>query len=388
MSREALARELQQRLATRGVRYHLRTLKRQLRGEVRTVWPAVESAMAEIVAAQLGLRSLREVRDALAAVGLGPFESRPAQVPVQEVVGLASLWLYLNPRRSRRFLAARLQQRLHEAGVALALDSLQAILAGTKSRTQRAVYDTLVELLGESGVGSKKEALDLARVRSADVALAVRGRELVPAARLHGLCQLWRARHREPSFRRLCLLLQQRLAERGLALGLPHLQAIASGRVRAVRRRVARVLEQDLRSGELDVRGDRRPAGPPASLSDFKWVDARLVQGLAEQWQARDPGATRRQLALRLAEAVRAMGYSLSQNSIQPLLGGWKKRARGFVHRAMLAELAREAPSAPAKCRTRSCVLLAARDGLCRQCWLAASDTTPFARRSTGAVLA
>ena len=387
MSREALAHELQHRLATRGVRYHVRTLKRQLSGAVRTVWPAVESAMAEIVAGQLGLRSLREVRDALAAAGLGPFESRPVQVPVQEVVGLTSLWLYLNPQRSRRFLAARLQARLREVGVALTLDSLQAILAGTKSRTQRAVYDELVELLGESGVGSEGEALALARVRSADIALAARGRDFVPAARLHGLCQLWRAQHREPSFRRLCLRLQRRLAERGLRQSLPHLQAIASGRLRAVRRSVARVLEQILR-GELDACGDRRRVERPASVSDFKWVDAGLVRGLAEEWQTRHPGATRRQLALRLAQAVRAMGYSMGHNSIQPLLGGWKKRARGFVHRAMLAELAHEARSAPAKCRMRSCVLPAARDGLCRQCWLAASDTAPFARRSSGALLA
>ena len=387
MSREALARELQHRLATRGVRYHVRTLKRQLSGAVRSVWPAVESAMAEIVAGQLGLRSLREVRDALAAVGLGPFESRPVQFPVQEVVGLTSLWLYLNPQRSRRFFAARLQASLREAGVAFTLDSLQAILAGTKSKTQRAVYDKLVELLGESGVGSEGEALALARVRSADIALAARGRELVPAARLHGLCQLWRARHREPSFRPLCLRLQQRLAERGcLRLSLPRLQAIASGRVRAVRRSVARVLEQILR-GELDARGDRRSVERPASVSDFKWIDARVVRGLAEEWQARHPAATRRQLALRLAQAVRAMGYSMSHTSIQPLLGGWKKRARGFVHRAMLAELAREAGSAPAKCRMRSCAFPAARDGLCRQCWLAAADTTPFARRSSVALL-
>jgi hypothetical protein len=386
MSREALAHELQHRLATRGVRYHVRTLKRQLSGAVRTVWPAAESAMAEIVAAQLGLRSLREVRDALAAAGLGPFESRPVQVAVQEVVGLTSLWLYLNPQRSRRFLAARLQARLREAGVAFALDSLQAILAGTKSGTQRAVYDKLVELLGES-VGSEGEVLALARMRSADIVLAARGRELVPAARLHGLCQLWRAQHREPSFRRLCLHLQQRLAERGLRLSLPRLQAIASGRVRAVRRRVAHVLEQSLR-GELDARADRLRVGRPASLSDFKWIDSRVVRELAEEWLARHPGATRRQLALRLAQAVRAMGHSMSHNSIQPLLGGWTKRARGFVHRAMLAELAREARLAPAKCRIRSCVFPAARDGLCRQCWLAASDTTPFARRSSGALLA
>ena len=387
MSREALAHELQRRLATRGVRYHVRTLKRQLSGAVRSVWPAVESAMVEIVAGQLGLRNTREVRDALAAAGLGPPESRPVHVPVQEVVDLTSLWLYLNPQRSRRFLAARLRARLRAAGVAFTLDSLQAILAGTKSRTQRTVYDELVELLGECGVGSEGEALALARVRSADIAVAARGRELVPAARLHGLCQLWRAQHREPSFRRLCLRLQQLLAERGLRLSLRHLQAIASGRVRALRRSVARVLEQILRE-ELDARGDRRSVERPASVSDFKWIDARVVRGLAEEWQARHPGATRRQLALRLAQAVRAMGYSMSHTSIRVLLGGWKKRARGFVHRAMLAELAREARSAPAKCRMRSCVFPAARDGLCRQCWLAASDTTPFARRSSGALLA
>jgi hypothetical protein len=80
------------------------------------------------------------------------------------------------------------------------------------------------------------------------------------------------------------------------------------------------------------------------------------------------------------------MGYSMSPNSILPLLGGGRKRARGFVYRAMRAELAREVRSNQAKCRTRSCVLPAAHDGLCRRCWLAVSDTTPFTRRSSGAL--
>lgn len=387
-SRGAVAHELQRRLAACGIHYHVRTLKRQLTGQVRSVLARVESVMAQVLAESLGLSTVDDVREAFAAAGLGPGDSRPVYVPVKEVVDLASLWLYLNPDRSRRFLARRLQVRLRKAGAPFTVDSLQAILARTKLTTRRAVYDELVGLLVESGVASETEALARCRASSAEIAHAARGRDLVHATRFHELCELWRAGRREPSFRRLCLRLKQRLDERRIRLSLPHLQAIASGRARAVRRCVLQALEEVVRA-ELPLGHEVEAHGPwPGSaVGDLRWIDARRVVDLAQEWLALHPGATRRQLALRLARAVHQMGYSMSHNSIQPLLGGWKKKARGFVYRAVRAELWHHEgpPVVPARCRTRGCVFPAARDGLCHRCCRSARDARPFARRSTGA---
>ena len=387
-SRGALAHELQGRLAACGIHYHVRTLKRQLTGHVRSVLAGVESVMAQVLAGSLCLSTLDDVREALAAAGLGPGDSRPVYVPVKEVVDLASLWLYLNPDRSRRFLARGLQVRLHKAGAPLTLDSLQAILAGTKLTTRRVVYDELVGLLVESGVASETEALARGRAWSAEIAHAARGRDLVHAARFHELCELWRAGRHEPSFRRLCLRLKQRLDDRRIRLSLPRLQAIASGRAQAVRRCALQALEEIVRA-ELPLGHEVQAHGPwPGSaVGDLGWIDARRVVDLAQEWLALHPGATRRQLALRLARAVHQMGYSMSHNSIQPLLGGWKKKARRFVYRAMRAELWHHEgpPVVPGRCRTRGCVFPAAWDGLCHRCCRSARDARAFERRSSGA---
>jgi len=390
-SREGVARELQRRLAACGIHYHGRTLKRQLTGHVRSVLAPVESVMAQVLAESLGLSTLDEVRETLAAAGLDPGDSRPLYVPAKDVVDLASLWLYLNPDRSRRFLAGRLQVRLHKAGAPFSLDSLQAILAGTKLTTQRVVYDELVGLLVESGVASETEALARCRTWSAEIAHAARGRDLVHAARFQELCELWRAGRHEASFRQLCLRLQQRLDERGIHLSLPHLQAIASGRTRAVRRCVLHALEEVV-DAEVPPGHEVEAHGPlpGCAVGDLQWIDARRVVDLAQEWLALRPGATRRQLALRLARAVHQMGYSMSHNSIQPLLGGWKKKARGFVYRAVRAELRHHEgpPVVRARCRTRGCVFPAAWDGFCRRCCRSARDARPFARRSTDARIA
>jgi hypothetical protein len=82
------------------------------------------------------------------------------------------------------------------------------------------------------------------------------------------------------------------------------------------------------------------------------------------------------------------MGYPTSHNSIQPILGGWKKKARRFVYRAMLV-LMEERPgsveeSRQVRCLTKGCVFPAVQGDLCRQCWLSEHDFRQFERRSDG----
>jgi hypothetical protein len=57
---------------------------------------------------------------------------------------------------------------------------------------------------------------------------------------------------------------------------------------------------------------------------------------------------TMRKLAIRVTSTIRRMGYSMSLNAVQALLGGHKKRTRGFVYRAMLKQFeAREEARIP-----------------------------------------
>ena len=71
VSREALARELKEHLKTLGVDYHVRTLKRQLTGNVASVPPEVQGAMMRhLVLKANGLRTEADIEAALVAAGL------------------------------------------------------------------------------------------------------------------------------------------------------------------------------------------------------------------------------------------------------------------------------------------------------------------------------
>lgn len=185
-------------------------------------------------------------------------------------------------------------------------------------------------------------------------------------------------------------MLRQRLAAGGVPLSLPHLQNLVGARTRGVRRGVLQVLEeltrQELHQGET-LEQEVAKAFP--RMADLGWVEADSVAALAREWVARRPGVRRRQLALRLADAVRRRGYPTSHNSIQPILGGWKKKARRFVYRAMLALMEEPWPKSleepvQVRCLTKGCAFPAAREGLCQMCWLSKYDLRGFERRSDG----
>jgi len=393
-SQEGLANEMRRRLATRGIQYHTRTLKRQLTGAVSSVPPEVEAEMRQLLTQGNGLRTLCDIERALAASGLevAPGERISPYVRVEHLVPLVQLWLHLHPDKPKRFLARRLRDELNGGDDPYTVDSLQGILAGKQHRfARRAVLEGLLALLAESGVASEEEArtryLDLAD----EIAASVERREVVSSPGFVRLCRFWQLRHHEPSSRRLALMLRQRLAAGGLpSLSLPHIQNLVSGRTRGVRRAVLQVLvelvRQELHQGETL---EQEVAKVFPQMADLGWVKAEAVAAPAREWVARHPGTSARQLALRLADAVRRMGYPMSHNSIQPILGGWKKKARRFVYRAMLALMEEPWPKSleepvQVRCLTKGCVFPAVQEGLCRTCWLSKHDFRPFERRSDG----
>jgi hypothetical protein len=355
VSRGALARELSQRLAPSGIRYHLRTLRRQLSGAVSTVPPEVEEAMRQILRERDGRTRDEDVERALAASGIEipQGERSSAHVMVERILPLVELWFHLNPGKSKRFLASRLRNNLGHEARRSTLDSLQSVLAGRKRLVQRAVHRLLLGYLAELGVTSEEEAKVQARELHQDIRRSLRRRSFVDANRFRQLCRLWQFHRHEPSTRRLAVLLKERLPRWGLSASVEHLQTIINGDRRCVRYAFLEAMEEVLREEIHDLGNvERELLAAPANErveADLKWVPAQPTAALAREWLEAYPGVSQRELARRLCKTLARLGYSSSPNTLQPILGGRRKKTRGFVHRALLEQRNVRATRSPSR---------------------------------------
>ena len=344
-SREALARELQEHLKTLGVDYHVRSLKRQLSGSVSSVPPEVETAMRDVLLRANGLRTDVDIDKALGAAGLrvGPEARRHLYVSTERIVPLVELWLLFNPTRSPRSLAVVLSERLAQRGVPLKVDPLQKILAGRQPLARREVHEALIVLLSAHGISSAAQARLRWRQHQHDIAAYLQDRALESADRLVDLARAWKLRNHQPSSRQLAVILQHKLRERGLDLCLHQIQQGLDGKAKHVRRVLIVELEGLLRAAlpeGHDLASEVVAAGRKYTRQiDLCWVNAEPISALVNAWLAHHPGATMRQLAIRVAKSARRMGYATSPSTIQPILGGHKQKTRGFVYRAMLKQI-------------------------------------------------
>ena len=363
VSREVLARELKEQLEALGVSYHVRTLKRQLSGKVASVPSEIQGAMRHLVLKANGLRTDADIEAALLAAGLqvAPEVRQLEYLSSERIVPLAELWLLFNPNDSRRALATLLSERLARRGVHLNVDPLQNILAGRQALARTEIQAVLLRLLSAHGIASEDEARARWQRSQGEIAQYAEQRALEPAARLVGLARAWKLRHHQPSSRRLSVVLQQRLQQRAIDLGLEQIQKAVDGRFKQVRHALAVEMEGMLRQSfpeGHDLPGEVAAAAKKQTRQiDLCWVNAEPIAALAKDWLSQHPGATMRQLAIRVANTARRMGYASSYNTTQPILGGHKKRTRGFVYRALLKQIeGRERESIPEEhiLRTRS----------------------------------
>lgn len=343
-SRGAVSRELIRRLAAEGVRYHERTLKRQLAGTIVSVPPELETA-AERLLMDHGFSDLRAIETALSAARLAvPRQSHePPYLAVERILPMAQLWMHLHPESTKRSLACRLHEDLRGLGISLNVDSLQNTLAGKKRLVRPAVMDLLLGYLKAHGVEGELQAL--ARWKEAETAVrkSMDGRAFASVERFRRLCLLWRVQSRTASSRALAARLHADLAASGIRVGLHHLQNLVNGRTRRVRRSILAALESlvrnvlpegaDLAASLAQVEGDLKHA------ADLAWVKADPIVVMGREYLAAHPGASLRQLAQQMAVCIRRMGYTTSANTLQPILGGWKLRTRGYVYRAMRRQL-------------------------------------------------
>jgi hypothetical protein len=136
------------------------------------------------------------------------------------------------------------------------------------------------------------------------------------------------------------------MSRRGVSRSLHHFQELLEGRLGRVRRAVLEALERIVRDGlglrDLDAEIGKMDSGRP-DRRDLEWVRAEPVAGMARDWVSRNPGTSFRRLAIRVAEEVRKGGFPAGVSTIQPVLGGWKKKTRGFVYRAVALQVGRQA---------------------------------------------
>lgn len=344
-SREALAHELQERLVTQGVDYHVRSLKRQLTGSVATIPPEVQAAMRHVLIRANGLRTDVDIEAALRESDLwvAPEERQPAYLSIERVVPLGQLWLLFNPTHSMRSLATTLSRRLPRHGVKLKVDPLQNMLAGRQRLARREVHEALLALLAEHGIASEDEARARWQRSQGDLAVYIQDRALEPADRLTDLARAWKLRNHEPSSRHLSVILQEKLRKRGVDLCLSRIQKDVDGSFKRVRHALIVEMEALLReslpeghdlSSEVAAAAEKQ-----ARQIDLCWVKAEPIAALAKAWLEEHPGTSMRQLSIRVVKSARRMGYATSSNTVQPILGAHKKSTRGFVYRAMLKQI-------------------------------------------------
>ncbi|MBK8012295.1 MAG: hypothetical protein IPK13_13180 [Deltaproteobacteria bacterium] len=269
-------------------------------------------------------------------------EARAPYVTVERLGRVVELWLYFNRGQSKRALAERLHQDLARSGVGLTRESIQWKLASNGHLVRREVLLQLVEYLRPHGISSEEKAHDFLIRRHGDIQGTLEGRSLVDAGPFRRSCRLWQILNREASTRRLAALLREQLAEDGVGVGIEHLQRAIGGKTPRVRHDLVvamdALLALSIPEGEtIDSLMAKLESSSPRHL-DLAWVRCEPIAALAQAWLEANPGVSMRKLALRVVKTIRRMGYRSSHNTIQPILGGWKKRTRGYVFRGLLKQ--------------------------------------------------
>lgn len=353
LSREAVARVLRDRLAERGVDYHLRTLKRQISGAVATVPPEVLDALRAVIGEFGGPNDSAQQGQSnalLEVLQVAEADTQPVYVARERVLPIVELWLYLHPDQSKRALATALRAGLEKVGIQLNLDSLQSILAGKQQLVRREVKEVLVSMLQSHGIENAEQARARWDAMSNEIRTAHEGRFFENAQKIHDIAREWKVVYKEPSSRKLAIQLRRRLAERSIEMGLPHIQKLVDGRAHRIRHGVAIAIEEILRE-EIAARPVSLvpvavSAEHPANELDLVWVQAEPIAKMAHEYIAEKKGMTMRKLSLQISHLVERYGYATSPNTIQPILGGHKKKTRGFIYRAML-EISGQQPLVP-----------------------------------------
>ncbi len=340
-SRGTLAKELGSRLKVKGVHYHLRTIRRHLSGSVSTVPSVLEREMRALLMETTTLKTDVEIEAGLQAAGLSvsPDDRASASLPVSRIRPLVQLWLHLNPNHSKRVLALKLSKDLGKSGIHIGHNHLQVTLAGKIPSVRREVLDRLLFYLSAHGIGSEASAL-----KNAEALLEnFDSRNMVSTTRLRDLARVWQWRNRGKSKRQLALALQRELADQGISSSFHYLQTLLNNGIGRSQKRILDALlsmvENSLPPHQSLDDALNKVSDGLATADALEWVKTEPIADLAQQWLKANPKSSKRQLAIRVAQTARKMGYAANFNTIQTILKGNTKHTRGYIYRAMLKQL-------------------------------------------------
>jgi hypothetical protein len=341
-SRSALAKHVAEELARLKCRYHERTIRRYINGTPSTVPAVVETAIRRVVAEALRLGDDRALDHALKHAGLAVSKSQdePRLASTRRLVPLTDLWLYFHPGRTKRSLARQLSRDLQQRGIWVSPEALQSqLVAKTHKSVRREVVDQMISYLGEFGIDSELRANSFWTTHHEEIERALAGRKQMDADSAKDLALVWQLHNRGASHRSLAAVVRDRLARHGISASIDRLQDLLSGRQARTQRRVLEALAWVV-SAQLPKRTTLAEALADVRSrvqlrDDFHWVSARPIVQMGRRLTATGPWRSQRQLAAAVARVVNELGYQIHPHTVLVLLLGARKKARGYVWRAL-----------------------------------------------------
>ncbi|MFO1463544.1 MAG: hypothetical protein U1F66_07175 [bacterium] len=327
-----LIRALGNSLAAQGLRYHPRTLKRQLLGSIEYIPESLETSLLEWLASHpvSGQKALvdnfRREKQALEKS-----QDESLYVPPRFLQNMADAYLFRHKDLSRRKLALQLSSSLQEKGVSIGLETLQAALSGKTQKVRKVLEEEMLSYFRKEGLADR--AAVEAYLQEARQAGGEEVRK-IEVGDLSEWADAYLLKHRGLSKRQLALRLQQRLRERGYAYHLSSLQSVLEGKTHKTRKVIVDTLRELLQAEGLDASEQisefvRSAEGVPLAWSQY--VDAKEVPRWVESLLQGQPGLTRRQIALQLQEDLRKQEFRFSLSTLQYLLAGKTQRIKQVV---------------------------------------------------------
>ncbi len=327
-----ILRDLSHALEKHGLSYHSRTLKRQLQGRIAYVPLALETEFLHWIKSRLPHESNALIKNFDDEKQQLQHSDDPQLYVNPEVFRqLTQAYLWVRKGLSKRKLALLLEKSLQQKNIALGLETLQATLGGKTQKVRKILEDELRSLLKAEGYQNEKQLQELFEKSRSDESLVS---VVVESEAFLQVLEAYRLRSPHHSKRQLALELQKRLKNKGYSYHLSSLQSILEGKTHRTRKVLLETLKEILESTgwnstkSVEVFLDSLPSAVSAEHQ------YRPIQDLTEKIDGilqKNPGLTRRQLAILLRQDLLEKNFEFSLNTLQYILGGKTRKVRGIV---------------------------------------------------------
>ncbi len=253
------------------------------------------------------------------------------RVDSQEIRDLMWGYLSLNKHLSQRRLARIVVDKATDGGVTISAETVQRAFGAKALNTPYIIKKVLVDLYAKAGVKSQRQIGELVKVKAPDTQEEFKQ---IESARVVELMDLWLATSLIKSRRQLAFTLRDKLVARGYQYHLGSLQNIFCGKIKFTRSVVYEALKEILIDDFFKKESELKKALVGVNHNgsgQFNLTDAGEIPRLCAQFLKKNPKWTKRKLAIELAKALKAHGYTISNNSLQYILAGKRRRAKKII---------------------------------------------------------